>query len=155
MLGCPVAVGTAREYLCNCPRNSGRMWMHIQRAHWGASGKALSLNQLFNEIRGLRIDDFETYKRLDKLQLLRNVCRHDEGKSAEKLRMECPKRWSSAILDSREYVLAPPAFMILETMHISTTLLRDLVNAVQLFWLDLRIACTEGLYRLTQRSLSN
>jgi len=134
-----------REYLCNCPRKSGRTWMDIQRAHWGASGKVLSLNQLFSEIRGLRIEDFESYRRLDKLQLLGNVCRHGEGKSAEKLRMEYPELWPSAILDSGEYGLTPPAFMVLETMYISTTLLRDLVNAVQLFWLDLRIACTEGL----------
>jgi len=134
-----------REYLCNCPRKSERTWMDIQRAHWGASGKVLSLNQLFSEIRGLRIEDFESYRRLDKLQLLGNVCRHGEGKSAEKLRMEYPELWPGAIVDSREFGLTPPAFMVLDTMHISTTLLRDLVNAVQLFWLDLRIACTEAL----------
>ncbi|MNH13142.1 hypothetical protein D3C76_337490 [compost metagenome] len=44
--------------------------MDIHRAHWGASGKVLSLNQLFSEIRCLRIEDFESYRRLDKLQLL-------------------------------------------------------------------------------------
>lgn len=59
--------------------------------------------------------------------------------------MEYPELWPRAIVDSREFGLTPPAFVVLETMHVSTTLLRDLVNAVQLFWLDIRIACNEAL----------
>lgn len=134
-----------RDYLCNCPRAGGATWKVIRKASWGFSPKALTLNELFSEIRGLPIEGFESYRRLDKLQLLGNVCRHGEGKSAEKLRVEYPELWPGAIVDSKEYGLTPPAFMVLETMHISTTLLRDLVNAVQLFWLDMRIACTEAL----------
>jgi len=128
-----------REYLANCGSRVGHSSTtrsDIQRASWGASGKVRSLNQLFCEIRGLQLESFESYKRLDKLQLLGNVCRHGEGGAAVKLRARCPDLWPRADAGSPRP---------LDGMLISTSLLRDLVNAVVLFWLDMGIACTEAL----------
>lgn len=128
-----------REYLGNCGSRvhlSSSTRSSIQGANWGISGRFPSLNQLFGKIRGLELESFESYKRLDKLQLLGNVCRHGEGGSAVKLRTKYPELWPSSDADS---------LRSLHDMLISTSLLRDLVNAVVLFWLDLDIACTEGL----------
>lgn len=64
-----------RDYLCNCPR-AGEV---IKKASWGFSPKAPTLNELFSKIRGLPIEGFESYRRLDKLHLLGNACRHACG----------------------------------------------------------------------------
>ncbi|ANC02556.1 hypothetical protein AB688_10655 [Pseudomonas putida] len=128
-----------REYLGNCGSRvhlNSSTRSNIKGANWGVSGRFPSLNQLFVEIRGLELENFTSYKRLEKLQLLGNVCRHGEGGSAVKLRANYPELWPSCEADSLRSV---------DGMLISTFLLRDLVNAVVLFWLDMDIACTEAL----------
>ncbi|WP_200626995.1 hypothetical protein [Pseudomonas sp. LAM2023] len=137
-----------REYLGNCGvqiKHNGPTLDLIQRAHWGISGKVPSLNHLFSEIRGLQLESFESYSRLDMLQLLGNVCRHGEGASAAKLRGKYPKLWPKAMTESEQFGISVTAFMPVGGMLITADVLRDLVNAVVLFWLDMRIACTEAL----------
>lgn len=136
-----------RDYLCNCgvhlnPR--GTTIDDIRLANWGTSKKG-SLNQLFSEIRGLKLEAFQSYQRLDKLQLLGNVCRHGEGPSAEKLRAKYPELWPKAMLESHQFGIPVRAFMPVDGVKITVDLLRSLVIAVVLFWLDMRIACTKTL----------
>lgn len=136
-----------RDYLCNCgmhlnPRAGTTN--DVRLASWGTSTKG-SLNQLFADIRGLKLENFQSYQRLDKLQLLGNVCRHGEGPSAVKLRAKHPELWPTAMLESQQYGISARAFMPVDGMQITVDLLRDLVNAVVLFWLDMRIACTKTL----------
>lgn len=137
-----------RAYLCNCGtrlKQRDRMVDIIRRACWGGSGKIPSLNQLFREIRGLSLEDFESYQRLDKLQLLGNVCRHGEGGSATMLRQRHPELWPE-VDTYREQSGTPAEYLRpIDDMLFSVELLRNLVNAVELFWLDMRIACTETL----------
>lgn len=137
-----------RDYLGNCGaqiKHHGPTLDLIQRAHWGISGKIPSLNHLFSEIRGLQLESFESYSRLDMLQLLGNVCRHGEGASAVKLRGKYPELWPKAMTESEQIGISVTAFMPVGGMLITADVLRDFVNAVVLFWLDMRIACTEAL----------
>lgn len=136
-----------REYLGNCGSRvhlSSSKRANIRGANWESSGRFPSLNQLFSEIRGLELDKFESYKRLDKLQLMGNVCRHGEGGSAVKLRTRYPELWPQVDANS-EQVCVPAAHRPIGAILITVELLRDLVNAVVLFWLDMNIACTEAL----------
>lgn len=134
-----------RDYPCRCPRAGGVTWKVIKKASWGFSPKAPTLNKLFSEIRGLPIEGFESYRRLDKLQLLGSICRHGAGDSADKLQARYPELWPQAMVEavpSGDSLLTSPP---LDSMQITVDLLRDLVNPVVLFWLDMRIACTETL----------
>ncbi len=125
--------------------HGGSTQSNIERANWDTSPRCPSLHQLFGEIRGLQIETFQSYKRLDMLQLLGNVCRHGEGASAEKLRAKYPELWTKTVDESEQFWIPVRSFMPVDSMQINVDLLRDLVNAVVLFWLDMRIACTEAL----------
>lgn len=132
-----------RKYLSNCvgdPKNKAKLLDEIQRASWGDK-----LNQHFTNVRGLVLQNFQSYERLYKLHLLGNVCRHGEGDSAEKLRMEYPDVWPQSMVESIQNGDSLLASLPLYGMQITAALLRDLVNGVVLFWLDMRIACTEAL----------
>ncbi|MBB3271883.1 hypothetical protein FHW75_003061 [Pseudomonas sp. OG7] len=134
-----------RDYLCNCPKAGGITWKVIRKASWGFSPKAPTLNELFSEIRGLPIEGFESYRRLDKLQLLGNVCRHGAGDSADKLQARYPELWPQVMVEAIQTGSSLLTSLPLGAIQITVDLLRDLVNAVVLFWLDMRIACTEAL----------
>ena len=95
-----------RGYLIGCA------WMlnpelvpKLLRSQWDG------LNELFQELRGLALADFQQYDTLDTLQLLGNVCRHGEGRSLEALRKKHPELWPGLVgqipgLDSK-----PPEFV--------------------------------------------
>jgi len=137
-----------RDYLCYCGvkvKHKGSTVDLIRSAKWGVTGKMPSLNQLFREIRGLPIEEFESYSRLDKLHVLGNVCRHGEGDSAAKLRAMYPELWPMVGTDSEPFGMAVAPQRPVNGMLVSAELLQDFVNSVVLFWLDMRIACTEGL----------
>ncbi|ENB9666908.1 hypothetical protein ABJB81_005314 [Pseudomonas putida] len=137
-----------RDYLCYCDvkvKHKGCTVDLIRSAKWGVSGKVPSLNQLFCEIRGLPIEEFQSYSRLEKLHVLGNVCRHGEGGSADKLRSMYPELWPMFGADSEQFGMAVAPHRPVNGMLISADLLRDFVNAVVLFWLDMGIACTEAL----------
>ncbi|APO80191.1 hypothetical protein [Pseudomonas putida] len=134
-----------RDYLCNCPKAGGITWRIIRKASWGFSPKGPTLNKLFSEIRGLPIEGFESYRRLDKLQLLGNVCRHGSGDSADKLQARHPELWPQVMVEAIQTGSPLLTSLPLGAIQITVDLLRDLVNAVVLFWLDMRIACTETL----------
>lgn len=93
----------------------------------------------------MQLESFASYNRLDKLQLLGNVCRHGEGALAVKLRGKYPELWQKAMTKTEQFGIAVTAFMPVGGMLITADVLRDFVNAVVLFWLDMRIASTEAL----------
>lgn len=130
-----------RSYLGNCVvRGDDATKMDkIQTASWDHWRKDLSLKHLFTEIRGLELESFESYKRLDILQLLGNVCRHGPGPSSVTLIKRYPELWPETGAQNKQFG-AP-----VDGSLITDALIRDLVNAVVLFWLDMRIACTEAL----------
>lgn len=136
-----------RSYLGNCEiqGNDSALLDKIQSANWDHWRKDHSLKHLFNEIRGLELESFESYKRLDILQLLGNVCRHGPGPSSLTLIKRYPELWPRANAQSKQFGVPAETLMPVDGTLITDALLRDLVNAVVLFWLDMRIACTEAL----------
>lgn len=136
-----------RSYLGNCVvRGDDATTMDkIQNASWDHRRKDQSLKHLFTEIRGLELEGFESYKRLDILQLLGNACRHGPGPSSVTLIKRYPELWPEAGARSKQFGVPAETLMPVDGTLITDALLRDLVNAVVLFWLDMRIACTEAL----------
>ncbi|MFF7106981.1 hypothetical protein [Pseudomonas sichuanensis] len=137
-----------RDYLCKCwaqVKHATADADDIRDAIWDSHKKDRSLKRLFCEIRGLSLEDFQSYNRLDKLQLLGNVCRHGEGTSAKKLRRKYPELWSRTLAECEQLGALEAGLMPVDGMLITVALLRDLVNAVVLFWLDIQIACTAPL----------
>lgn len=135
-----------RDYLCKCwtqVKHPTADADDIRDAIWDSNKKDHSLKQLFCEIRGLSLENFQSYNRLDKLQLLGNACRHGEGASAKKLRRKYPELWSRTLSECEQLGAVEEGLMPVDGMLITTALLRDLVKAVVLFWLDIRIACSE------------
>lgn len=136
-----------RSYLGNCEiqGNDSALLNKIQSASWDHWKKDHSLKHLFSEIRGLELESLDSYKRLDILQLLGNVCRHGPGPSSLTLIKRYPELWPKAGTQSKQFGVPAVAVMPVDGALITDALLRDLVNAVQLFWLDMRIACTQAL----------
>jgi len=137
-----------RDYLCKCRTEVNHATADvddIQDANWDSHKKDRSLKRLFCAIRGLSLEDFQPYERLDKLQLLGNVCRHGEGASAKKLRRKYPELWSRTLSECEQLGAVEEGLMPVDGMLITAALLRDLVNAVVLFWLDIQIASTATL----------
>ena len=78
-----------RTYLAGCAGflKKPELVPKVQQARWDR------LNELFLELRGIALKDFQQYENLDFLQLLGNVCRHGEGPSLETLRKQHPELW--------------------------------------------------------------
>lgn len=127
-----------RGYLRNCVRDLKLEQVteaDIEKAMWGDS-----LNRLFFAVRGIALEEFVSYRRLDLLQTLGNVCRHGEGKSAVKLRKEHPELWPHWEA-TNNYPDIPLVYRApVSSMRIPLALLEELVGGVVLFWLDMQIA---------------
>ncbi|WP_454839789.1 hypothetical protein [Pseudomonas hormoni] len=130
-------------YLRNCAQSlelGDEIQRRLEKVKWGAS-----MNSLFLDIRGLDFQSFDSYKRLDLLQTLGNVCRHGEGKSAMKLRKEYTELWPHWA-DTSKHPEIPLIYLAPVTgIRIPVSLLRDLVNAVVLFWIDMQRIGLESL----------
>jgi hypothetical protein len=123
-------------YMRNCAQSlelGDDLLQRLEKATWGES-----MNSLFLAIRGLDLQSFDSYARLDLLQTLGNVCRHGEGRAARKLRRDHTGLWPHWA-DTNKYPQVPLIHRApVAGIRISVSLLRALVNAVVLFWLDMQ-----------------
>jgi hypothetical protein len=125
-----------REYLKTCPNvpalcaTNSKLGKAIEKALWGAE-----LNQVFQQIRELSLEEFDSYPLLTLLQLIGNACRHGDGSSSRQLYKKHPELWHmpAVIVDTKTGNANPPARL----MRIPRDLLNRLVDAVCLFWLDM------------------
>lgn len=106
------------------------------------------LNAVFECLRDIALPSFESYPKLNLLQLVGNVCRHGDGPSSRQLWKDHPELWPTYGPDERfhdasEQLRPPPA----DTMKISRDLLTSFVEAIDLFWDD-----TEFIYKRKHRN---
>lgn len=118
-----------RGYLRLCP-NAGIELEEVDKAKWGAQ-----ISRVFLQIRGLTLQSFDSYATLNKLNFLGNVCRHGDGKSADKLFKAHPELWPTwaHILGPADADATPPADLI----KISRDMFTEFVNAIDVFWMDM------------------
>ncbi|WP_242169261.1 MULTISPECIES: hypothetical protein [unclassified Pseudomonas] len=132
-----------RSYLRNCIGSlqlGDELQKRLDDVKWGDK-----MNSLFLDVRGIDFQSFDSYGHLDLLQTLGNVCRHGEGKSAMKLRKNHTGLWPHWA-DTVKYPNVPVTYRApVDGIRIPVGLLRELVNAVVLFWLDMRRLGTESL----------
>lgn len=93
------------------------------------------LDDLFEYLRGFKLQDFRAFDDLDSLQLLANVCRHGDGPSLKRLSDKCPELWPEPY---------PPMVSIVgevkldrfrvDNLCITLEMLERFSEAIQSFW---------------------
>jgi hypothetical protein len=132
-----------REFLKSCAcelKRSVKQVEELERAKWE------TLLKRFQELRGLPLDAFDSFRELELLHLLGNACRHGDGSSARTLSRHWPELWpnlpwSDASLAPRPAPLVPDgASRIISRsfseVSLSRSLLVQLTYAVIWFWED-------------------
>ena len=108
------------------------------------------LDDLFLELRGIRMSSFEEYRQLDLLHLLANVCRHGDGPSSRRLWHRCPEFWPDRIhhpRPSRTTVATAKAAPSTANMHLPGDRLHTFVSAIASFWDEIEYIYLESLER--------
>lgn len=108
------------------------------------------LDDLFLQVRGIRMSTFEGYPELDLLHTLANVCRHGDGPSSCKLWRRCPGFWpdrSNHPRRSRTTATTSETPPSAASMRIPDNRLRTFVSAIGSFWDEVEYIYLESLER--------
>lgn len=133
-----------RAYLRGCAqelRPGEGMVERVTKGDWA------KLCALFLELRGIALEGFPSFTRLDILQLLGNACRHGDGPSAVELWKRCPDLWptySSLFFEHQPNDQGPPPA---GTMDVSIVRLHEFVAAIVAFWDDAEYIYNESILR--------
>ncbi len=142
-----------RTYLAGCQQELGinpfpvsnrRRANSVQTVYWGDE-----LNTVFERLRGIALPSFASFKSLDLLMLVGNVCRHGDGSSSVKLWGARPELWptyhgpENESLRSTLTDQAPPV----QSMQIPREMLEDFVDKICLFWEDTNYIYEESIER--------
>lgn len=129
-----------RDYLAGCAqqlRSDEKLASYISRMNWG------ELIKVFQDLRGISLEDFDSFPDLDLLQLLANACRHGDGKSARDLFKRNPElwpTWCNEVLDGMEKVrggeLSGTRMPSFNNIAIPPSMLRRFADAIIWFWDD-------------------
>jgi hypothetical protein len=132
-----------REFLKGCARELKRPADEVQeleRANWE------KLLKRFQELRGLPLDAFDSFRELELLHLLGNACRHGDGSSARILSDRWPEFWPNrpwfddplALRPAPlpPYVAPPITSRSFSEASLPRSLLVRLTHAVIWFWED-------------------
>lgn len=132
-----------REFLKGCARElkrSAKQVEELERVKWE------TLLKQFQELRGLPLDSFESFRELELLHLLGNACRHGDGGSARILSQRWPELWPNLPWSNAPLVPCPAplgpdgASRIISRpfseVSLSRSLLEQLTYAVIWFWED-------------------
>lgn len=127
-----------RSYLTTCVGNfiiDGVTRDKLEKGTWGTE-----LNAVFFKVRGVELNNFDSYAALTQLQMLGNACRHGDGDSARALHTLHPELWPAPIqfpwLDSSTEPPPPPKPPV-QHLQITLEILTRYVSAIALFWLDM------------------
>jgi hypothetical protein len=127
-----------REFLKNCARELKHSADYVERLESASWAKLL---KQFKELRGLPLEDFDSFPDFELLQLLGNACRHGDGKSAKMLYERWPELWPN-------WPPAPPAgwsgpllanvpnHPLFSGVSLHRSVLVRLIHAVIWFWDD-------------------
>lgn len=142
-----------RTYLSGCQQELGinpfpvsnrRGANSVQAVYWGDE-----LNTVFEKLRSITLPSFASYKSLDLLMLVGNVCRHGDGSSSARLWSIRPDLWPDYHDPDNEFLRstltdqAPPV----HSMQIPREMLEDFVDNICLFWEDTNYIYEESIER--------
>ena len=132
-----------REFLKSCARELKRPAKQVEELE-GARWETLL--ERFQELRGLPLDAFDSFRELELLHLLGNACRHGDGSSARTLFQRWPELWpnlpwSDARVVPRPALLGPDGAPRMTSrsfseISLSRSRLVQLTHAVIWFWED-------------------
>jgi hypothetical protein len=133
-----------RSYLRGCARDlqPGRnLAEQVEKANWE------NLCALFQELRGIRLSEFPSYRELETLHLLGNACRHGDGTSAIQLLERAPELWPTFPPMPPEFQTHPRSLPSVAMIDIPVARINSLVDAVVNFWLDTEYIYNESIER--------
>jgi hypothetical protein len=132
-----------REFIKSCARElkrSAKQVEELEHANWE------TLSQRFQELRGLPLDVFDSFRELELLSLLGNACRHGDGKSSRMLSQRWPELWPNLPWADAPPVPCPASLepdgvsnttsRTFSEVCLSRSLLVKLTYAVIWFWED-------------------
>lgn len=136
-----------RTYLAACQQQLGinpfpvsnRRGAHsIQSVFWGDE-----LNAVFENLRGIALPSFASFRSIDLLMLVGNVCRHGDGNSSVRLWSVHPELWPAYHNPDNKLLTtsAPPV----HSMQIPREMLGDFVDKICLFWDDANYIYEESI----------
>jgi hypothetical protein len=131
-----------RTYLQGCARElepGADLNTRIANARWDG------LQKLFRRLRGIDLERFPSFERLDFLHHLGNACRHGEGASLAELGRRAPHFWSPVPPLPEPFDPAPEIPRSLTLMNVPEQDMRGLVEAVAQFWEDTGYIYNESL----------
>jgi len=130
-----------RSYLMGCARelHPELLGRKVERADW------TGLRKLFEQLRGIELDAFPSFRALDTLQLLGNACRHGDGASAEELTRRCPDLWRPIPPMPFDDAPLEVNFRTVSMMEVSVERLRGFVEAIGEFWQDAEYIYNESI----------
>lgn len=127
-----------RTYLDGCAFGytiEGVTQRELEVAPWGER-----MNALFLRVRGISLEDFDSYRVLTQLQMLGNACRHGDGDSSRKLYHAHPTLWPMVSLGVKDESAPPFEFAQITSEHLTRY-----VAAISLFWMDMQRLGVESL----------
>lgn len=139
-----------RGYLNGCARHlrkDEKLAVKVMSAKWE------ELVRLFVDLRGIPLEEFESFPDLNLLQLVGNACRHGDGTSARKLFELCPEFWPQlsyapqiGVLGAADNasVVTAPSF---SSARIPALILSEFANAIAWFWDDAEYIYINSLER--------
>lgn len=133
-----------RSYLCGCARElrpESGLAEQVEKANWE------KLCALFQELRGIRLSEFPSYKELETLHLLGNACRHGDGPSAIQLLERAPELWPTFPPMPPEFLTHPRSLPSVAMMDIPVARIHSFVDAIVIFWLDAGYIYKESIER--------
>lgn len=137
-----------RQFLKGCARELKRGDALVKSL---ATDDWTKLVRHFGDLRGVPLENFDSFEDLDLLQLLGNACRHGDGKSANMLHDRWPELWPAWLpsppdpwppLPGGEAQPLRPPF---STISVPRALLDRVANAVIWFWEDHNYIYTNSL----------
>lgn len=136
-----------RAYLHGCQKQLGinpfpiSPWKKNETIHSATWGR--ELDTVFLKLRGIPLTIFASYKKLDLLQTVGNVCRHGDGDSSARLWQISPEFWPlhSSDAEFKQNGNVPSVQM----MVLPRRLLAEFVDAICLFWDDMEYIYNESI----------
>lgn len=131
-----------RAYLIGCAkelRPGEDIETDVEKSDWK------KLRKLFFKLRGIKLEEFPSFRYLDTLHHLGNACRHGDGKSALELFKRHPDLWQSVPPLPLGFGPSNAGQPKVGTMNISVKHLRSFVHAIAEFWHDTTYIYNESI----------
>lgn len=133
-----------RGYLHGCAtelRPGEGLEAKIEKGDWS------DLLKMFSKLRGIELQEFPSFERLDTLHHVGNACRHGDGKSSRILAFRHPEWWPAYDPDAGSLfgISGPEPEKTVRAMEVPTVCLVQFGQAIVEFWEDATYIYNESI----------